>query len=318
MVVAKQIKNKKKKRKPAEDDNTIPAVGEYNEPPNEFTDYCYIIYGQKGIGKTTLCSQLSEKTLVCMFEDRYNTKIRMKAFPSKTVEEMENGEPDPWANFKGVVENAMDPDANVDIIVVDSVDLAYQACMNHICKENGISHPNDMNDYGATWNEVSAEFRSVMESIRKHSGLCLVLISHCTEDRFEINSASKADLKKHTVYSPSCAKKPSEYVKQACDFAFFYGKHKGFRAMHIRWEDNIWTACGNDDRFLDTDGQMIAALEIPSKETAGQAVRAAFENEPFSLVIEHWEGGVVPEAPEDDSEETPAPTRKKKVKRKSV
>lgn len=325
MVVAKQLKKKKKTRKTELEDDYIPAVGELNEPPTDFIDYCYIIYGQKGIGKTTMCSQLSEKTLVCMFEDRYNTKIRMRVFPSKTVEEIENGEPNPWANFKKVAERIVaDPEGSeVDIIVVDSIDLAYLACQNHICSENGITHPNDANDYGATWNEVSSEFRSVMEAIRKAPGLCLVFTSHCNEDRMEINSAKKADLKKLTVYSPSCGKKPSEYIKQSCDFAFFYGKHKQYRGIHIRWEDNIWTACGNDDHFLNSEGQMISILEIPAKETAGAALRAAFENAPISDIIEYWEPGEIPSREDleddndDDGSETPVKPKKRKLRKKA-
>jgi hypothetical protein len=300
----------KRRKKPAakQSSSSIPGIGEVSTPPTTFEAYCYCIYGQKGIGKTTLTNQLTEKTLTFMFEDRINIPIRKVDCPSATVAEIENGSEDPWQIFKTIAEQCIEDDT-VDCIVVDSVDLAYQACMNHVCISEGCEHPGQQNDFGATWNAVKEEFRTVMEGIRKSPDMCLVLISHCNEDRMELNTASKSQLKGMTVYSPSCAKACQEYLRQSCDYAFFYGKHGRHRAIHIRWDDNIWTAAGNDDFFQTKDGELISVLEIPDKNKAGQYLVDAFNNRPTSEVLDTWEVGNQDEEPE---EEKPTPRRRRR------
>lgn len=316
-------KKKTKKVSSKSDDRLrIPDIGEIHEPSDDFAAYCYLIYGEKAMGKTTLLSQLSEKGLVCMFEDRENTPARMLCFPSKTVEEMENGEPDPWQDFKKVVEQALESD-NVDMLGIDTIDMAFMACQNSICMENGYTHPNDANDYGATWNTIASEFRSVFEKVRKSGKITVVFTSHSSIDRMELNTATKAELKKYTVYSPTCSKQATDYVKKFCDFVFFYGKHGPHRGMHFRWTDNIWTACGNDNHFLDEEGTPISVLHMPSKLNAGKAFIAAFNNKPITPVLKFWDDLVEEEddsspSQEDDGEEEKPRSRpsKKPTKKK--
>lgn len=261
----------------------IPSVGELHKPSENLSDYCFLIYGQKSMGKTTLLSQLSDKSLVCMFEDRTNLPIRMVNFPSATIDDLEAGKPDPWQSFKEVAEAAMESD-EVDFLCIDSIDLAYAACLNHVAHAAGYRHPGEANDYGTTWHEVTDEFRHVMETIRK-SSTGLAFCSHCTEERLELNTGSKEQLKNYTVYSPSCPRQPTDYLRQSCDYVFFYGKHGSSRALHFRWDDNIFTACGNDEHFLTEDGDKICALQMPSKTKAGQHFRSAFFNKPETAVL---------------------------------
>jgi len=305
----------RKKKRPSTDssESLIPGVGETSQAPTEFQAFCWLIYGQKGIGKTTLCSQLTDKSLVCMFEDRFNLSIRKVDLPSKTVEELENGEDDPWLTFKSVIAQSLERD-DVDLIVVDTVDMAYQACLNHVCKEEGVRHPSDVNDYGSTWNLVKEEFRKTMESIRKSGKICLVFTSHCTQDRVELNTGKKA-----TLYGPTCPGAPLQYLKQSCDYAIFFGKHGSQRALHVRWDEDIWTACGVQDTFLDPKGKPIAAIQAGSRTSSGKSLVSAFYNKPITDIIA-YEEDIVPDlsSQEDDEEEEETPVKrpaKKKFKK---
>ena len=289
-VVRKKKNKQAPKSKPkSKGSGLIPGIGELHEPSEDMTDYAFLIYGEKSMGKTTLLSQVTEKTLVCMFEDRMNTKIRMRAFEPATIEQMEEGKEDPWATFKQLIQEVSDNTDLVDCLAIDTIDMAYVACQNHICLQNGINHPNDANDYGATWNEIEQEFASTMEVIRKMEGVTLVLSSHCSVERGEVNTGSKESLRKNSVYSPTAPKKASEYVRKFVDYVIFYGKHGTSRALHFRWADNIWTACGNEDHFKTSEDQPISVLHMPSKLTAGEDFRSAFNNEPQSAVLQTWE-----------------------------
>jgi hypothetical protein len=195
--------------------------------------------------------------------------------------------------------------------------MAWQACLNSICKEEGVRHPSDVNDYGSTWNLVKEEFRKVMESIRKSGKICLVFTSHCNVDRVEMNTG-----KKSIIYGPTCSGAALMYAKQSCDFAIFYGKHGKQRALHIRWDEDIWTACGVEDTFCDPDGKPIAAVAVLNKEVAGRCLTSAFYNEPISDIIAYAED-IIPQfddsssQEEDGEEESPAPRRPLKKKKKN-
>lgn len=292
----------------------IPDVGELFQPSTDLKDYCFLIYGEKSMGKTTLLSQVSELGVVAMFEDRENLPIRMLKFSSQSVTNLENGASDPWVEFKRFRDEAFEDD-RVDFIGVDTIDMAYAACKNHICAEEGIRDPGEVNDFGTTWNLISEEFRSTMESIRKHPNVGLAFTSHCSIERMELNTASKEELKKYTVYSPSAGKQPTDYVRKFADYVFFYGKHGRNRGLHIRWEDNIWTACGNDNHFLTESGEQIAVLDMPSKLTAGKCFTSAFNNQPISIPLKLWEDeGQTDGEPPPSQERRPA-RKKRKVSR---
>ncbi len=308
MVVAKKVTNKKKKSKPVNEDNdlSLPGIDELNEPPKSFLEYCTVIYGTKGIGKTTLCSSLSEKALVLMLEPRRrNLNIRMKQLRPVSVSQIENGELDCWQYFKDLVELCQQDDS-VDLIVIDTIDKLYEACLNSVCAREGIEHPGGLNDFGAAWSAVKMEFTTFLDSILYESSLGVIFTSHAKETDIEINTE-----KATRYYGPSCSGAAEAYLKAAADFAFFYGRHGEDRALHFRWNQSIWTACGVADRFLAPDGRKLAAIKIPDPKNGptGQYLLSAFENAPTSKVL------VYDDAEEEEEEETVAKP-KKKMKRK--
>ena len=46
-------------------------------------------------------------------------------------------------------------------IVVDTVDLLYRICLNHVCQAHGMSHPSDL-DWGRGWDMVGSEWQRVI------------------------------------------------------------------------------------------------------------------------------------------------------------
>jgi hypothetical protein len=92
MAIAKKLSNKAKPKVQESSRSRIPSVTDLNVPSDNFLDYCTLIYGTKGIGKTTLCASLSPKTLVLMLEPkRMNLEIRARFFRPVSVPEIESG-----------------------------------------------------------------------------------------------------------------------------------------------------------------------------------------------------------------------------------
>jgi hypothetical protein len=236
---------------------SIALPTEINTPPTNLSDSIIVVYGRKGIGKTSLAAQF-DKPLVCMFErGRRNLPIMMVP---------QEGEPKlDWQTFKDYAE-AFIESQEFQTLVIDTIDRAYECCMEYVCQERGCTHPNDMNDFGKTWSAVKAEFQAVLEVI-KDSGKGLVLISH--ETTKPLNTLGKGlkreGLSKEAVVEriePSCSKQVFEVVQEICDYVFYYGYREEFRITVRSPSDLVWTSCGMGDQFLDPDGNSISTFKV--------------------------------------------------------
>lgn len=68
--------------------------------------------------------------------------------------------------------------------VIDIVDNLHQACMDYVCKAKGIEHPQDANDYGKTWGEVTKEWTKVLRALM--GCINVRFISHASMEQVEI------------------------------------------------------------------------------------------------------------------------------------
>ena len=257
---------------------------EANVPSSDFLNYFSLFYGTKGIGKTTVCSQLDEDSIVFMLEPaRRNLKIRMVEFrPRSTREVAEDNHEDCWKRIVEMLDKASDDDS-VKHVTLDTIDIAYATSMTSTCVREGIEHPGGLNDYGAAWNAVKTDFESVLNNIKYEGKLALTFTSHATEKDIELSTG-----KTKKNFAPTASGSLMKYIKEICDYAFFYGYHEKQRALHVRMGPEVWTACGNNDTFCCDEGK-ISILEMPEDESkSGKAVLAAFNNSPITDVIELW------------------------------
>lgn len=92
-----------------------------------------------------------------------------------------------WKQFLNILGEIKDSGDMYKTLCIDTVEIAYQLCLEYICKKNGISHPGRVKDFGASWKDVSCEFARVLNKlIAMPQGL--FIISH--SKMVEINTPS--------------------------------------------------------------------------------------------------------------------------------
>lgn len=273
----------------------IPTSSEMNEPPENFLDYCTLLYGRKGIGKTSATASFPG-FLNCQFEPRRrNVKIRQMNFDCKSASELiilnDKGTQDPleydaWKMLVEVGRLAIDDDS-VKGLAIDSVDLAYSACQESLCADRGVEHPSAKTEGSNGWDELRMTFTGFFNTLMTN-GLSILFISHAKEREQEFMEGTEG----LAIVGPSCTPGCGKILKQLCDYWFFYGFHDGKRCVTLRDPDmNLDVACGNG--FYNEDGSEIRHIYIPNDHTKF-----------YPTINSYYKG------------ETPKPVRKKTVKRK--
>jgi hypothetical protein len=230
----------------------------------------------------------------------------MRQMVPVSVAELENGAPDPWKQMKDLLKLAEDDDT-VKCGSIDSIDEAFACCMNSVCHREGIRHPGEVNDYGASWKMVEEEFSRTFSEIKYNNRIGILFTSHLKERAVELDTGLTGK-KKPKSYAPTCSGQALSFVKKACDFVFLYTKHKNQRAMHVRWSDDIFLACGVDGHFLDAKTKKpLFAFAMPDEPSeSGPELLSAFDNECVELTDVSFDD----EDDDDDVEETPRKKRK--------
>ncbi len=119
-------------------------------------------------------------------------------------------------------------------VVIDTADEAYRLCMEWVCRQRGLTHPSDANDYGKTWNAVADEFVRVFREI-KATGRGCYLTAH--DQEHVVESSTGQD---YTRIGPTLTGKAGKRVLALADF-IWYG-------------DYARTQSGDEIRVIRTQG----------------------------------------------------------------
>lgn len=270
MARTKRVVRRRSSPSPPRPRVVIPT--ELNEPPTNLKDYCLCVFGEKGIGKTSIASQFPDSLVLMLEPKRRNLRIRQVNIEPMSLKDMsqKNPEMSPWTTVREYV-RAILADDSVQTVVIDTIDRAYEACLNHHCFEKGLSHPNDANDYGATWHGIKDDFESTMSKLL-YADKGLIFISHAHLREQEAKDGLEQ-------WVPTCSPAAWKYMKAVCDFALYYGYAGTDRAITIRGNAGIWSACGVTDRFLLKSGEPLEQFTTgKSHEDAYKNLLAAFNN----------------------------------------
>lgn len=260
----------------------IPGPDDLNEPPNRLTDYCILIFGEKGIGKTSLAAQFPHTLTIMTEPRRRNLRIRQVSVEPRTLKEMyamkkvtrHTGEnfQTPWQFLGEVVSEAL-TDPTVKTLALDTIDRIYDMALTHHCYEREIADPSALNDYGATWRDIKVDFEDLLRRILA-SGKGLVLLSHARLRPVEVRGGDGYD-----ILCPTCTPAAFDILKALTDYAFYYGYFSKQRAMFLRGNDLIWSACGVDDRFMSPQGDPLTVISMGKSASESYTnLTAGFDN----------------------------------------
>lgn len=250
-----------------------------NVPSDNLTDYAMMIFGQKGIGKTSLASQFP-KSLVFMFEKR-RRNLPIFQVPVSRDEELT------WESFLEYLE-AFIEEENFETAVIDTIDGCYMACYQSVCKRYGVIVPSESN----IWDEIAAEFGAVV-LMMQNSGKGIVFLSHDKAKPMTLKKKgfqrSDLELEESSIpferMEPTCRPAGWKVIQEVCDFVFYYGFTEGYRTLTVRSPHNLhWTACGVPGRFLDPEGTPISTFKVgENPELAYKNLNAAFMNQIYDV-----------------------------------
>ncbi len=244
---------------------------EMNEPSSDLRDYSILFYGAKKIGKTSFCA-------------RFDGAFFMSTEPGARALRVFKVEIRDWKTFLGYVDTLEANPEKYKTVVVDTIDLAYEYCFNHICKSKGIKHPNEENDFGATWREISEEFKSAVMRLLQ-SGRGAVFISHDVEREIEKRDGSKIDRTQPTM--ARAAMGTIEAVVDIMANYFFDGKN---RYVRIEGEEEVVSGCRLEENFIRKGGEprvggdKIKVISMGTSASEGyDNFIAAFNNEQIEV-----------------------------------
>ena len=259
----------KKMSQPKSEKLVLPGPDDYNEPPTELLAYCMMIYGEKGVGKTSLASRFPNAVVGMLEPRRRNLKIRQIYLDS-------------WEKVQEYVDLVIEDDT-VGTGVIDTIDRAYDHCLAYHCRIRGIKDPSDLNDYGATWRAIKDDFESTFNKIL-FAEKGLVFISHAHLREAEVRTGEK-----YEFLCPTSSPAAFKYVKAVADYAFYMGYHNRRRAMYLRGHEDLWCACGTSDFFLDPEGKEVKTILL------GENPDAAFDTLLSSFNNKVWDADNIPE-----------------------
>lgn len=142
---------------------------------SDIQDCSILLYGEKKIGKTSLAAEFPDAFML-FFEPGGKFVSTYNAYPKN------------WKQFKGYLKLLEAEKDRFRTVVIDTVDLCYKFCYDHICAKMGIEHPQD-EDYGSGWQRISNEFMEQMNFLLSlNRGV--IFISHSEEREIKVRSTS--------------------------------------------------------------------------------------------------------------------------------
>jgi hypothetical protein len=142
---------------------------EKTKPSDDPMSYSILLYGQTKAGKSTFASK-ADRAIFLATEPGLNALSVFKV------------DIDSWPRFLAVCKELATTEHEFKTIVIDTVDNAYDFCLEHVCSTlkddagNQVTHPADLG-YGKGWKAVNSEFKRILTKLAAlPQGL--ILISH--------------------------------------------------------------------------------------------------------------------------------------------
>lgn len=239
---------------------------EPNEPSSELGSYSMLIYGRKKIGKTSLSSEFPNAFIISCEPGAKALRV----FKSEIRD---------WKTACLCID-AVVRSPKFDTIVVDTVDLLYDFIFDEVCTKQMIEHPNDENDFGATWRKIRKSFRQQIQKLLT-CGKGVIFLSHDTEKEQEDREGGKFDR-----IQPTMAKQAMEEIEGVVDLIGLYDYDGEKRVLRVAGDQFMVAGCRCKENFVrkggdpgvEADRVRVIDMGNSSQESYSNFVKA-FNNE---------------------------------------
>ncbi len=142
---------------------------------NDLASQTILIYGQPGIGKSTIASKFNNALFLATEAGLNNLEVYQ--YPIRT-----------WEDFLAACKEIAAGKHEFKTIVIDTIDNLHKACREYVAKKNGFAHESDM-PFSKGWDLVKSEF---LRALTKLSLLPygLVMISHAEYSEIKTRTAT--------------------------------------------------------------------------------------------------------------------------------
>ena len=158
-----------------------------------------LLHGFPKIGKSTFGSQVGDALFLATEQGLDFLSVYKVDIPDWNTLLLAGQELDNSNKFKAVV--------------LDTVNNAYQMCVDHICDKHNIRHPSDL-EYGKGFGVVNHEFKRVITRL-SHQNRGLLLICHSEEKTIKTTTAEI------TRVVPTLPRGPRDFLLGLVDVILF-------------------------------------------------------------------------------------------------
>ena len=204
----------------------------------DLSGYITFIYGPAKVGKTTFGSKMPGH-LILAFERGYN------ALPGVMVQDVTT-----WGEMKQVVRDLKKPEVKAVFksIIIDTADVAADACQKYICNQLGIENIGDGGWSTNGWAKYKKEFEDTFRTLTQ-LGYAVVFISHDKEKTIKPQNAAEYQQIGSSMQSSALAivENMSDIIAYAHSKVNADGSTK--RILSLRSNDNS-IRCGSRFRYM--------------------------------------------------------------------
>ena len=238
------------------------TLPEKSIPLKKFSDYTFMIYGPRHVGKTTLFSEFEDPFFFMWEPGGKALAIKQMNVPT-------------WEVGLDILQSLKAKKGYCKTVIFDTGYMAYERCFAYTCKKFGVIDPKDKS-FGTVWKFIEKEFREFQYQILD-LGVSFGVTAHS-----EVKEVKERNGTSYDKLQTQLSSQAQRLYKGMIDVTGYYNKLKdGSRVLTIQ-DDSFIEAAGNraEGHFLyQNTNQPIANIPMgKNKKEAYQNLLKAFNN----------------------------------------